>query len=515
MTTTAQTSEEAASQSSVVRRSPVVAVLGHVDHGKSTLLEAIKELAITGRESGGITQHIGAYEVEHTASDTETQRVTFIDTPGHAAFQAMRSRGAQVADIALLVIDATEGVKPQTKEAIDHIRASGASPVIVFNKIDKANAYPDWVAGQLAEQDLHTEDRGGDVPVAKVSATEKTGIDNLLELITLVADMQELTADLSQPGRGVIVESHRDEKRGVLATVVLKDGTLQRGDAVATDTAACSVRALENSRGELIEDTVIPSTPALLLGFKTTPGVGEEFRVCEDAEEAADTVAAGDSVSGASSPAQPAASEEVPVLPLIVKADVAGCLEAVTAAIEELPQDRVTVRIVEQGLGSVTERDAVRAKETGAAIVAFNVRVDNVARQIAERDKLPIYSFDVIYELVDTVKGLMEKRLPAKEERADLGRVKVLKVFGAKKGKQIVGGRVSEGKVPRGAQLEVQRKKKVIGRGKMADLQRNRQAIREGKKGDEVGILYGGTGEIEEGDVIVPYTIEKKRQSLE
>ncbi len=516
MTTTAETTEAEGQQQAegqIVQRSPVVTVLGHVDHGKSSLLEAVKELKIIDREAGGITQHISAYEIEH-----EGRRITFIDTPGHEAFQQMRSRGARVADVALLVIDATEGIKPQTKEAIDHIKASGAAPIIVFNKMDKSTAEPGWIKGQLAKEGLQAEDQGGEIPVAEVSATQRTGIADLLELIGIVADMQELTADLSKPGEGVIVESHRDNKRGVLATIVLKDGTLGPGDPIATDTASCSVRALEDFRGDQIRERISPSTPALLLGFKEVPAVGEQFTVCEDMREAA-AYTGGVADAPADAPAVDdeagTAEDERPVVPLIVKADVAGCLEAVRAALDELPQDRVAVRVVATDLGTITENDAVRAKETGAAIVGFNVRVDSVARQIADRDNLPIFTFDVIYELTGKVKELMERKLPALEERADLGRVKILKVFGKKKGKQIVGGRVSEGKIPRGSQLEIRRKKEVIGRGKMADLQRNRQTIREGKKGDEVGILYDGTGDIEEGDTIVPYTVEKKRQSLE
>ncbi len=505
---------QTASKSQTIIRPPVVVVLGHVDHGKSSLIEKIKEIKITEKESGGITQHIGAYQIEYKG-----KKITFIDTPGHEAFDKMRSRGAKVADIALLVVDSSEGVKEQTKEAIAHIKEAGIPSVAVLNKIDLPSAQPDWVKQELHKAGVKLEEFGGDVPAVLISAKTGQGIDDLLEVILLVAEIQQLKADVSGPGSGVVLEAHLDDKRGPTATLLLKQGTLGVGDIVATKSAFGKIRSLEDFLTRPITERIGPSCPAVAVGFSSVPQVGELFEVKESLAQVQSAVLQKAlpktrAVPKIQSDAELEAQAKLPVLPLIVKADVQGSLEAIESILKSIPQEKVGIEIIWSGAGIIGENDVELAKNTKAAILAFKVKTSKTAKELALRDKVQIINFEVIYDMVQKVKELMAKRLPSEVVKEQIGKVKILETFGRKKGRQIIGGRVSEGKVERGSLLEIWRGKEKIGQGKATDLQRNRKPIKEGSKGDEVGILYDGSGDVQKDDIVLIFRETKKQAEL-
>jgi len=478
-------------------------VLGHIDHGKSSLLEAIRDFKITAKESGGITQHIGAYQVEE-----QGKKITFIDTPGHEAFSQMRSRGAKVADIAVLVIDASEGVKPQTKEVLSLVKDLKMSSIVALNKIDRPEADPEKVKRELAKEDFLVESSGGKIPSVEISAKTKKGIPELLDLILLVAEMEGLKASPGKPAQGLVVESYLDNQRGATATLLLTEGSLKRGDVIATPSAFAKVRSPEDFQRNSIEKA-LPSQPVIIFGFSQVPRVGEEFKVFSDPEEAeryAQTKKGKEEM--------PQAAESERTLNLILKADVLGSLEAIEGILENIPQEKVGLRILKSEAGNVNESDIKLASGSKALIVAFRVKVDAVAKKMAERDKTRIATFDVIYELVEGLRKSMERIAEPEEVRIDFGKIRVLAKFLAEKNRQIIGGRVTEGEIKKGGKIEVWRKEEKIGQGKMINLQRNKKDIDSVPKGDECGILFEGDVKIEEGDVLVVYTEEKRKAQI-
>jgi len=482
----------------------VVVVLGHVDHGKSSILEAIKDLKITSKESGGITQHIAAYEVEH-----QGKKITFIDTPGHEAFSAMRSRGANAADIAILVVAGEEGVKEQTKEAILHIKEAEIPMIVAINKIDKPEANPEKVKRELAAQDVLTESMGGKVPSIELSAKTKKGITDLLEMVLLISEMENLKVDVSKSPDGYIIESYMDSLRGPSVTLIVKEGTLKKGDVLGTDSAAGKIKILEDFQGKVI-DAALPSMPAIVLGFENLPKTGESFRVFKNTEEAK---------SGVRKEKKPdlnqvLAESGVKSLNLVLKADVLGSIEAIREVLKDLPKDKAVLRILKEDVGDVNESDVKLAKGTEAAIVGFRVKVNSVARHLAEREKIRIKTFDVIYEFAKAVRDALERTLEPETVRTDLGRVKIVVVFKTDKGRQIVGGKVINGKITRGLQVEVQRNKEVVGKGKIIGLERDKKSAGEVLKGSECGISYEGNVRLEEGDVLQAYSEEKIKAVL-
>ena len=484
-------------------RPPVVVVLGHVDHGKSSLLEAIKDFEITSKESGGITQHVGAYEVDH-----QGKKITFIDTPGHEAFSAMRSRGAKIADIALLVVAADEGVKPQTKEAILHIKKAGIPLVAVVNKIDKSEAEPERVVRELSKEDVLTETMGGKVPVVEVSAKTKKGITDLLEMILLVAEMENLKADVSKPAEGVVIESYMDCNRGPIATLILRGGVLKKGDIVGTSFAAGTVKILEDFQGKPIEKA-LPSMPVIVMGFASVPGVGDKFKVFETAEQAEKEI------KEEISPIFPVAAEtDKKILNLIIKADFLGSLEAVCEVLKKLPQEKVLIRILKREVGEVNESDVKLARGAKAKILGFRVRISPIAKNLASRDKITIINFEIIYELVQAVRQLLEKMLGSETVRVDLGEIKILEIFKIEKARQIVGGRITDGLVKKGSLAEIFRRDERIGKGKIIGLQRQKKDVEEAKKGSECGILFEGNAAIEKGDALIVFGEERKKGQL-
>lgn len=484
--------------------------MGHVDHGKSSLLEAIKDFKITSRESGGITQHIGAYEVSHN-----DKQITFIDTPGHEAFSAMRARGAQVADIALLVVDAAQSVQPQTKEAIMAIKRAEIPMIAVLNKIDLPNANPQKIKGELAKVDVLVESMGGTIPSVEVSAKEKIGIDELLEMILLVAEMQDLKADLDSPAEGLIIESYMDSFKGPVATAIVQRGILNKKDVIATDLAIAKVKSILNFQNKEIEHGM-PSQPVIILGFDKVPAVGEKFKTYSSAEEAMSEIRK-EKPKREIGASVVEADPHKKVLNIILKGDVFGSLEAIDGMLKNLPQEKIGLRILKSEVGDVNENDVKLAEMSKATIIGFRVKVTNPVMQYMKADtekSIRIKTFNVIYELIQDVRLSMEKNLEAETVRKDIGKLKTLVVFWGEKNRQIVGGKVTDGEFKKGLKLEVVRDNARVGSGKIVNLQRNKKDVDLAKKGDEAGILFEGNVKIEKGDIIVAFAEERRKGEL-
>jgi translation initiation factor IF-2 len=491
----------------LINRPPVVVVLGHVDHGKSSLLEAIRDFKITSKESGGITQHIGAYEVE-----IGDKKITFIDTPGHEAFCAMRSRGAKVADIAILVVAGEEGVKPQTKEAIDCIKEAKIPAILAINKIDKQEANAQKVKNALAKENFIVEDMGGEVPAVETSATQKTGIKELLEMILLVAEMQDIKADADAKAKGVIIETHIDEKRGLTAILLVKQGALRLKDIIATQTVCGKIKKMEDFMGNVV-DTVPPSKPVVVLGLENLPKVGEQFEVFESIEKAREYIT-NEEPKEKDMPKKTEGTEDKKALKIIIKTDVLGSLEAIEKMINDLPQDEITIQILKSGAGLISEDDVQMAYTSGAKIFSFHTAPTGSAAKLASQKAVKILSYDVIYELIDCLKKAMKTEVESEIIRRDLGKLKILKVFRTEKERQIVGGRVIEGEVLNNARIEILRNDEIIGRGRADQLQKEKKNVEKGVADDEVGILYIGSGRVQEDDILQFFVEEKKKLEL-
>lgn len=486
-------------------------VLGHIDHGKTSLLNAIRQLQFTGEKPGGfITQHIGAYQIEK-----EGRKITFIDTPGHEAFSQMRSRGAKVADVAILVVDSGEGVKEQTKEAISHIKKAEIPLIVALNKIDKPGANPDKVKGELAKEDVLVESLGGKIPSVEVSAKTGKGIEDLLDLILLVAEMENLKSDLQKTGQGIVIESYLDNQRGPTATLILAQGILKAGDVLGTPSTFGKVKGLENSQGFSIEKA-LPSDPVVVTGLENAPKVGDIFEVFPDLESAKAHLKA----PAKKEPLKVLETDsEQKILNLILKTDVLGSLEAIEDVLKAIPQEKIILQILKSAVGEINEEDikVAKAHPVGgypALVLGFRVKINPIAKILAEREKVRIMQFEVIYDLVEGVRQFMEKIMKPETIRVELGKVRVLAKFLAEKNRQIIGGKVTEGEAVKGASIEVLRNEEPFGEGRLINLQRNKKDIERLTKGEECGILYEGDNKIEEGDVLVLYIEEKRRGEL-
>ncbi len=480
-------------------RPPVVVVLGHIDHGKTTLLDQIRKSQVVEKESGGITQHIAAYEIEEKG-----KKITFIDTPGHEAFFDMRSRGAKVADIAVLVVAADDGVKTQTKEAIEHIKKSGIPMLVAINKMDKPVADPEKVKRELSQQKILVESMAGKVPCVELSAKTGKGIPELLEVILLLAEMENIKTDPSKPAQGVVIEAHLDPLRGSTAILLLTDGILKKEDVIATASTAGKIKILENFQGKDINEAK-PSMPVITLGLETLPQTGEEFKVFETMERARASIQKPEQ-----RPETTVASSEKQVVNLILKVDVAGSLEAIKEILNKLTQEGVSLKIIKAEVGEVNESDVKLAIGFRARILAFHVKTDPIAQQFSQRAKISIKRFDIIYELIDYVKERMQKAVKKEMVRVDLGKMKTLVLFRTDKKQQIVGGKMIEGEAKKGLKIEVVRDEEVVGKGKLVGLQKNKKDIDKAKKGDEIGILFQGDTKIEEDDVLIFYNKERQ-----
>ena len=487
-------------------RPPVVVVLGHVDHGKSSIIEAIKDLKITEKESGGITQHIGAYEIEH-----QGKKITMIDTPGHEAFSAMRSRGAQTADIAVLVVAAEEGIKPQTKEAISFAKLAGIPIIVALNKMDLPHADPERVKTELSKEDIIVESHGGKIPCVEVSAKTGKGITDILEIILLISEMENFQADASAPGEGVVVEANLDSKQGPTATLLLRDGSLKHGDIVGTGTTMGKIKILQDFLGNKIIKAE-PSQPVIVIGFEKVPQIGEKFKIHATTESAKQYIEKKE--RKAQGPQVIIKTESQKILNLILKADVSGTLEAIEKVLKALPQDKVIIRILKKEVGEINENDVKLAQSSNAKILGFRQKPNPVALALADNRGVKIKTFDIIYELSQAVREFMEKALSTELTREDMGKLKVLLVFLSDKNRQIIGGKIIEGKIEKGGKIEVLRDGEKHGKGKMINLQKNKKDIGKGVKGDEVGILYEGNVKIEQDDELIIYTEKMVKETL-
>ncbi len=499
---------EDADPTKLVPRAPIVTVMGHVDHGKTSLLDAIRTTDIAGGERGGITQHIGASEVTHNG-----RRIIFLDTPGHEAFTAMRARGAKVTDIAVLVVAADDGVMPQTLEAIDHARAAKVPIIIALNKIDKPDANPDRVKTELSEHGVVVEDYGGDVPLVQVSAKQRLGIDDLLEMVLLVADLQDLRADPKRPAIGTVVEAELDKGRGPVATILIQTGTLRVGDTVVVGDTSGRVRALENSKGERVSKGG-PSAALVLLGLAEVPAAGDVLRVVGDEKTARAMID-----QRRASAARPEGTGRATLedlyrqiqagqtkeLRLIIKADVQGSLGAIHHAVEQVATDEVHINIIREGTGDITDNDVLLASASEAIIVGFNTKLDPTARRAAEAEGVDIRLYDIIYKLTDDIeaalKGLLEPELVETVE----GRAEVRQIFKVGKSAVIAGSYVTEGRIVRGG-ARVYRGGKLIATDRIESLRRFKDDVREVGTGFECGIGLAGYHELAEGDIIECFT---------
>lgn len=504
---------EAGDEKDLAPRKPVVTVLGHVDHGKTSLLDAVRQTNVTSEEFGGITQHIGAYQVI-----VDGRTIVFLDTPGHEAFTAMRSRGAQVTDIAILVVAADDGVMPQTIEAINHARAAGVPIIIAINKIDRPNANPDRVKQQLSEHGLVPEDWGGDTIFVPVSALKHEGLKELLEMVLLVSDMSELKANPTLPAQGTVIEAKLDRGRGPVATILIQDGTLRVGDAVICGTISGRVRAMVNDKGERIIEAM-PSTPVEVLGLSDVPMAGDRFQVVSH-DRMARQVAEKRSlkIKEASQRTRRITLDdlfkqiqegEIQELNLIIKGDVQGSVEALQEALLKLSLEEVKIQIIHTGVGSINESDVMLASASNAIIIGFNVRPDAKARKLAEKDKVDLRLYRIIYEVIDDIKAAVSGLLKPEFKEVILGTVDVRQVFKASKLGTIAGGYVTEGKVTRNALVRVIRDGIVLHEGRIDSLKRFKDDVREVLTGFECGVLLENYNDILEGDVIEAFIMEQ------
>ena len=495
-------------------RAPVVTIMGHVDHGKTTLLDAIRETRVAAGEAGGITQHIGAYTIE-----LKGRKITFLDTPGHEAFTAMRARGAQVTDVAVLVVAADDGVMPQTIEAINHVKAAKVPIVVAINKIDKKDANPDRVKQELTEHGLVAEEWGGDAIMAPVSAKEKFGLDHLLEMLLLVADVRELKANPNRPARGTVIEAQLDKGRGPVATVLVQSGTLKLGDAVVAGGAYGKVRAMIDDKGKRVKKAG-PSTPVEVLGFAEVPQAGDIFRVADDeraAREAAhkranlrrQTELTATSRMSLEDLQRKIQEGELRDLNIVLKADVQGSVEALKTSLEKLRNEEVRVSVIHGGVGAITESDIMLATASGAIIIGFNVRPDPNARLVGEREKVDIRLYRVIYDAIDDVKAAIEGMLKPKLHEVVLGRAEVRALFKVPKVGTVAGCYVTEGKINKSASARILRDNVVAFEGKIASLRRFKEDTREVAAGFECGIGIENFNDLKEGDQIEVFSIEE------
>ncbi len=481
-------------------RPPVVGILGHIDHGKSTLLDYIRKSNVVATEAGGITQHISAYEVTHTREDGRDMRITFLDTPGHEAFQNVRTRGASAADIAVLIVSGEDGVKPQTVEVYKYISEAKLPFIVAVTKMDKPTADIERVKQNLAESGIYVEGYGGDVSCVPLSAKTGQGVNDLLEMIALQADILELTGDTDTLGTGVIIESRLDPKRGITAVAIIKDGTVRKGTFAASGTAMTPLRFLLDAEGKQLEELSF-SSPVQIVGWDKLPPIGAMFKTFLKKDEALAYV--DDQAEAAKKPAGPRVSTTDSILPLIIKADTAGSLEAVESEIAKLSRERITPKVVAMSVGAINENDVKAALTTpGTVIFGFHAKIDAAAAALAERTGVTILPFTIIYELTDKVSALLAEREPRIEVEEVCGSAKVLKLFSQSSGKQVLGARVVTGKVTLNAMVKIMRREAEIGRGRVKELQQSKIAAEEVLEGSEFGALIESKLEIVPSDIL-------------
>jgi len=508
--------EEVEDDENAVTRPPVVCVMGHVDHGKTSILDAIRDTDVTATEAGGITQAIGAYQV-----DVNGQKITFLDTPGHAAFTAMRARGAMATDIAVLVVAADDGIMPQTIEAINHAKAAGVDIIVAINKMDKEGANPDKVMQQLTEHELVPEEWGGDVICVPVSAKTRMGIDKLLETILLVAEMAELKANPDRSAKGVVIEAKLDKGRGPIATLLVQNGTLNAGDIIVAGTAVGKIRAMSDYHGKPIESAG-PSVPVEIMGLDSAPMSGDEFNAVSDEKLARALVEQRKAKAKEEefnlfqkvtldTLFETISEGEMKELNIIVKADVQGSVEAVKQSLLKIENDEVNVKIVHGAVGAVSESDVMLAEASHAIIVAFNIGVDQIAADNAKRDGVEIKQYDIIYDAIEDIERAMRGMRAPKYRDVDTGEVEVREVYKISSAGTIAGSLVTSGTIKRDGKVRVIRNGKQIADVKLANLKRFKDEVKEVSSGYECGISLDGWDDIQSGDILQAYIVEEYR----
>lgn len=481
--------------------------MGHIDHGKSTLLDYIRKTNVTEDEVGGITQHISAYEVVHKGEKGADRKITFLDTPGHEAFSKMRARGAEVADIAILVVSAEDGVKPQTIEAYKTIMESETPFIVAINKIDKSGANIEKTKSELAEREIYLEDYGGKIPFALISAKTGEGVDNLLGLILILAELEGFTGNPAANASGAVVETNLDPRRGIQATLIIKDGTLKKGMTVAAEDAVCSTRIMENFKGELVDGATF-SSPVRLVGFDKMPRVGGHFQAFEKKHEAEDYVRTRENEEKIA-PEEKTEESGKKMIPIVIKADTFGSLEATQKEIEKIKSENAELKIVGSGIGPISESD-IKSVAGDAIVIGFNVRADKSAGEVAEKRGIAISFFDIIYKMSEWLIAEVEKRRPRIETEESVGRAKILKAFSRTKERQIVGGKVTEGEIKVEGAIKILRREFEIGRGKIINLEKNKAKASAVEEGSEFGMLVESKIEIVPGDTLESFSLVQK-----
>ncbi len=509
-------SQEPADDANLRPRPPVITILGHVDHGKTSLLDTIRRTQVADREVGGITQHIGAYQV-----DFQGNPITFLDTPGHEAFTAIRARGARVTDIAVLVVAADDGLMPQTVEAINHAKAAKVPLVVAINKMDLPGADPERVKRQLSEQELLVEDWGGDVISVEVSARTGDGIDDLLQNLLVVAEVAELQANSDKPGRGVVIEAKLDRKRGATATVLVQDGVVNVGDYIVAGTSWGRIKAVADHQGQAIK-TIPPGTPGEILGFSSVPEAGDQFSILPN-ERTARAAVGEQEKRHASQQSQTRAltldevvkqidSSDIKELNLVLKADVQGSVEAVQQSLEGQEAEDVKVRILHSACGNVTESDVMLASASEAIVIGFNVGTETSADRLADRMGVEIRRYNIIYQLIDDMGQALHGMLDPVLTEVIVGQAEIRELFPSRRGVQIAGCRVVEGRITRGAAVRLLRDDQIIHETTIASLRHFREEVNEMNAGTECGVILQGFNDIQEGDLLVAHRQEQGRR---
>ncbi len=501
----------------LTRRPPIVVVMGHIDHGKTTLLDTIRKSNVAGQESGGITQHIGAYEVEH-----DGKRITFLDTPGHEAFTQMRSRGATVADVAILIVAADDGVKPQTREALSAILTAKIPYCVAINKVDKPTSDVERVKNDLAQEEVYLEGRGGTVPVVEISAKQNTGIEQLLETVLILSELEDLSSNPREFAKGVVIESHRDQKRGITSTLLITDGTLKKNEYIAAGLALAKSRLMEDYTGKAV-DQAGPSSPVVIVGFDTLPAVGSAIQAFFSQKEA---MAFQHTLKESARIDQVAARQKNFLLPtaegakdviiaLIIKGDTEGSCEAIAHEVAKIKGEGFTIKILRSQAGDVSLDDVgLAASGKHSAVIAFKVGVSADAKELSEKQSVIIGSCDIIYEIPTFLKDMLEGLLPPVVERKEVGRAKVLKIFKADQKTQVIGGRVVEGVVRKAARFGLVRRDTVIGEGDVENLQSGKMNASEVAEKHEFGALVRSTVSVATDDTLVLFEESITKRTL-
>ncbi len=494
----------------LITRPPIVVILGHVDHGKTKILDYIRKTKVAEGESGGITQHIGAYQVEQNE-----KMITFLDTPGHEAFSALRSRGAKVADLAILVVAADEGIKPQTKEAISLLKETNIPYVVAINKIDKETAQSQKIKTELSEEEVLIEEWGGKIPAVETSAKSGQGIEELLDLLLILAELEELKADPNAKAEGIVIESKLDSKKGLVATLLVKNGTLRKGDVVVSGSSICKVRSLEDFTFKQI-DEADPASAAVTTGWDSAPHLGQGFKVVGSLSEAK-------KLAKKSSELAPpplfvtesgAQTGEKKILKIAIKTDVFSSLEAVDQVLKTIHSDEVGYIVLSSGVGNIKEGDVIAVAKDHGKVYGFRVGVEGSAEIVARKEGVEIATYEVIYEMIEDIKKDLSEFLEPEIKRIPLGKAKVMATFKTTDRFQIIGGKVMSGKIVRGALVEVMRGSNPLVEGKITQLQHNKADVEEVTEGLEFGIKFEGPEEVQEGDVLEIYQEEKITRSL-